>query len=390
MNYTHSDKSNLLTSIFKNSGIKAVKITFMLLLPLFLLSSFQTNKPILAKPEPLRLRTESIFFTPQEFYIADVVDARKERKAVAFLQIPSNTPAQPSALQPVDFEGGGLTAVKQFINKGLPRNTQLRPIIVRLKTCEVNETMVGKDRVEGKITVAMDFAIQGNGKTLHTLEYKGGGRYLRPLRDLGITEPTLRRSLTDALVYLNTWMNREADKSEKLATAVKIIFKDYSLNHDPDTVFYSPNRPLTWNDFRAQPQPGQYAAAVLPGFAFTGDKEIHNGIIYLTILVKVYMVRDGSWVRAGTKDAFGLNHEQRHFDLVKIVAERFKKTLSDQKLTVEDYSNTISAQYFETLREISRVQKQYDDESRHGLDVVAQQRWNSQIEEELQSFITKK
>ena len=250
--------------------------------------------------------------------------------------------------------------------------------------------MVGKDRVEGKITINLDFDIQGNGKTLHTLTYQGGGRYLRPLKDIGITEPTLRRSLTDALVYLNTWMNREADRSEKLATGVKIIFKDYSQNNDPDTVFYSPNRPLTWKDFRAEPQPGRYAAAVLPGFAFTGDKEIRNGIIYLTLTVKVYMVRDGSWVRADARNAYGLNHEQKHFDLVKVIAERFKQKLLKDNLTVEDYSNTISAQYFETLREITREQKQYDDESGHGMDEAAQERWNNRIEKELQSYIAKK
>jgi len=389
MNYLVSNKDIPQSAVSRFGKLFWCKLFFILFLviPTF---SFQTTKPLPAKPEPIRLRNELIAFTPREFYIADVVDARKDRKAVAYLQIPGKTPTQPSSLQPVDLEGGGITAVKQFVNKGLPRNTQLRPIIIRLQTCQVNETMVGKDRVEGKVTVAMDFDIQGNGKTLLALTYQGGGRYQRPLRDMSITESTLRHSLTNALVYLNTWMDREADRTEKLATGVKVIFKDYSLNNDPDTVFYSSKRPLTWHDFRAQPQPGRYAAAVLPGFAFTAEKEIRNSIIYLNLNVKVYMVKDGSWVRAANKDAYGLNHEQRHFDLVKVIAERFKQKLTNQKLSVEDYDNMISAQYFETHREISRVQKQYDNESSHGLDVAAQERWNNQIDEELQSFIAEK
>jgi len=339
-----------------------------------------------AKPEPIVLRNEPLPFTPQEFYIADVVDARKDRKAVAYVQMQGTTPTQPPTLQPLNLLGGDIPAVKKFVQQGLKRSVQMRPVLVRVKTLQVSENLVGKERVEGKIAVALDFDIQRNGKTLHTLEYKGGGRYLRPLRDVSITEPTLRRSLTDALIYLNTWMNQEADRNEKLATGVKIVFKDYTTNNDPDTVFYSSKRPLNWSDFRAQPQPGIYAAAVLPGFAFTGQKEVVNGIIQLNLKVKVYMVRDGSWVRAGAKNPYSLNHEQRHFDIVKIVAEKFKKQLTENKLLVEDYNNTITAQYFETLREITRWQKQYDDESGHGTNVGEQERWNQRIDNELKHY----
>jgi len=389
MPFLVSDKSSRFLYVFRlMHGFKRqLTLLLLLILPGF---SFQTNKPMAAKPEPIRLRQEVLPLKPQEFYIADVVEARKDRKAIAYLQTPGTTPAQTVSLQPVDFEGGGLAAVKQFMLKGLSRNTRFRPVIIRLKTCQVSETLVSKDRVEGKVTVAMDFDIQGNVKTLHTLAYQGGGRYLRPLKDVSIIEPTIRRALIDAIVYLNTWMNREADQSEKLATGVKIICKDFNLNNDPDTVFYATNRPLTWQDFRAQPQPGRFAAAVLPGFAFTGDKEVRNGIIYLTLTIKVYMVKEGSWVRADARNAYGLNHEQRHFDLVKIVAERFKQKLSEHKLTVEDYNNTLSAQYFETLREITKVQKQYDEESGHGINEAAQERWNNRITEELQHFTAKK
>jgi hypothetical protein len=359
---------------------------FTLLLLLGVASGFISFTQVPAKPQPLLLRNEPLPFTPQEFYIADVVEARKDRKAVAYIQMPGTTPAQPTTLQPFNLQGGDIPAVKKFVHQGLKRNVQMRPVLVRVKTLQVNETLVGKERVEGKISVMLDFDIQRNGKTLHTLAYKGGGRYLRPLRDASITEPTLRRSLIDALIYLNTWMNQEADRNEKLATGVKISFKDYTTNNDPDTVFYSSKRPLNWSDFRAQPQPGIYAAAVLPGFAFTGQKEVVNGIIQVNLTVKVYMVRDGSWVRAGAKNAYSLNHEQRHFDIVKIVAERFKQQLTQNKLSVEEYNNTISAQYFETLREITRWQKQYDDESGHGINEAEQERWNHRIDSELKKY----
>jgi hypothetical protein len=184
-------------------------------------------------------------------------------------------------------------------------------------------------------------------------------------------------------------MNREAGRTEKLATGLRVTFEDFTANNDPDTLFYNPNRPLRWEDFRAQPKGGVYAAAVFTNFAYEGESKVVNGIIQLHLKLKVFVVRDASWVRAG-RDAYGLNHEQRHFDIVKLVTEKFKKQVQPENLTVTDYNSQIQMQFLDSWREMTARQDLYDTQTRHGLDQAAQERWNQQIDRELLSFGAKK
>lgn len=335
---------------------------------------------------PLVLRAAAPVFTPREFYFSQVIDERADRRAVAYL-VPAG--GQPASPQPVDLQGGGLAGIRQFIQKAVPADKSLRPVQVRLKECRLVEKPADGGRVAGQVTVDLVFDVQRQGKTVLSLPYRGGARYMRLPSQIAVAEPTLRQSLTDALSYLNTWMNREAGRSEKLATGLKVTFKDFIAPDDPDTLFYHPGRPLRWEDFRAQPKAGPFAAAVFTNFAYEGQTKVVDGIIHLDLTTKVFVVRNASWARTG-RDAYGLNHEQRHFDIVRLVVERFKKQVQPQNLTVEDYNSQIQYQFLESWREMTALQEQYDRETRHGLDQAAQQRWNQQIDRDLLSFGAKK
>lgn len=360
-------------------SLKGLLLTFLLLANLSLAG--QEQKPLAS----LVLRSSGPVFTPREFYFSQVEDERSQRVAVATLV----DPARPGPLQSVDLAGGTLTGLRTFIRQAVPANKSLRPVLLRLQECRVTEKTVG-GRVEGQVKVAMVFDILGpENKTLLSLPYQGGARYSRLPGQVSIVEPTLRQALVHALSYLNTWINQEAGRNERLARGLKVTFKDYTANHDPDTLFYDPARPLQWEDFRARPRNSTYAAAVFPSFSYEGDSKVVDGIIHLDLTMKVFVVRDASWVRTG-RDAYGLNHEQRHFDLVKIIAENFKKQVQPENLTVADYNSLIQYQFLESWREMTALQEQYDRETRHGLDQAAQQRWNQQIDRDLLRLGAKK
>ena len=353
----------------------------LLLLTGCLQAAGQGNNPA----GPLVLRAGKPAFTPREFYFSQVSDERADRSAVAYLV----EPARPGTLQALDLQGGALAGIRQFIRQTVPADKTLRPVLVRLKECRVTEKAAAGGRVDGQVAVSLVFDIQVQGKTVLSLPYKGGARYSRLPSQVSVVEPTLRQSLTDALTYLNTWMNREAGRHEKLATGLQVTFKDFTDNDDPDTLFYNPSRPLRWEDFRAQARGSNYSAAVFPSFAYEGATKVVNGIIHIDLTMKVFVVRDASWVRAG-RDAYSLNHEQRHFDIVKLIAERFKKQVQPENLTVTDYNSLIQYQFLESWREMTALQEQYDRETRHGLDQAAQQRWNQQIDQDLLRYGAKK
>ena len=350
---------------------------------------WSAGRPYADTTAPIVLRAEPLPFTPKEFYIAGIVDERQNRKAVAHL-IP--LPAAPAAplgkAQPVDLKGGGLVAIRQFVQQSLPQNKKLRPVVVRLKECRVTETAGARaGRVDGHVAVAMAFEYERDGQTIPLVEYKGGARYDRPASQHGVVEPALRRSLSDALLYLNTWMDREAGSNEKLAKALKVTFRDHTLDAADDTVFYTPDRPLTWADFQGSPsKPSSFAASVFPSFAYEGQPEVKDGVINLNLVMKVYVLKGSSWVKAPARNAYSLNHEQRHFDIVKLVAERYKLKLTPERLTLEDFNSIMQYEYIESFREMNRLQEQYDSETRHGTDQAAQASWDKRIDGELRSF----
>ena len=82
------------------------------------------------------------------------------------------------------------------------------------------------------------------------------------------------------------------------------------------------------------------------------------------VSVKIYalMIPSISWVRQSTigKNSV-LAHEQLHFDIVELIARRFRKELSELKVCCNTYENAINKikkQYFARLR---AMQKRYED-----------------------------
>jgi hypothetical protein len=335
---------------------------------------------------PIALQQESLAITPKEFYITEVLDERENQKAVAWL-LPEAQIADPAAkAQPVDLQGGGGHAIRQFIHQSLPVNNKLRPVVVRIHDFKVTEKSGSDGRVEGRVQLSMSFDLLRDGEYVYLTDYEGAVRYSRSPSQHTVVEPALRRSLTSGLKFLNEWMDTEATKNEKLALGVKVFFTDYIQHNKADTVFYDPARPLRWDDFIGKPVGSRYAAQVFPSFGYGGPSEVVEGYIHLNLNMKVFVLKENSWVRAGANNDYALSHEQRHFDIVKLVVERFKNRIISKQLPVVDYGGIIAYEYIESFREMNHLQDQYDSETQHGLNQSAQQRWNTRLEKELREI----
>lgn len=350
--------------------------------PLFLYGLLSLLPPT----EPIRLRSESLPFVPKEFYIATVTDQRPERGPIARLALMLN-----QGTQPIDLERGVASSFQQFINQGMKQNKSLRPIAMRVRQCRISETANG-NRVTGQFTLSVAFDLlgkddAGDETSTRLTEYKGSANYTRPLNQTAVIESTLRQTLVASLRSLNEYMNRESGRNEKLAKSLKINFIDDTRTTDDDTVHYNPDRKLIWADFKAEPRrASHYAAEVFTSFAYEGRSIVKDGVIILNLTAKAYMLKNSSWGRPDARNLYALNHEQRHFDIVKIIAERFKRKIQDNILTLEDYNSQMQYEFIESYREMNRMQTQYDDETNHSLNQAAQERWNQKIDAELRSF----
>lgn len=337
-------------------------------------------------PDPIRLRSEQLPFTPKEFYVAAVTDQRPEHGPIARLALTINQP-----VQPVDLDKGIAISFQRFIDQGLTQNRALRPIAMRVRQCRVSETALG-NRVSGQFSYAVTFDLLGKddaGVTTSTrlTDYQGSTTYTRPLNNPAVIESTIRQAVVASLRSLHEYMKREVGRNEKLARSLKINFIDDSRNTNDDTVHYNADRKLTWDDFQATPRKGShYAAEVFTSFSYEGKSAVKDGVIVLTLRAKTYMLKPSSWARADARNAYALNHEQRHFDITKIIVERFKRKIHPDSLTLEDYNSITQYQFIESFREMAKMQTQYDNETNHSLNQVAQERWNQKIDTELRSL----
>lgn len=364
-----------------------IRSKFLLLL-LFISHGFSGFSMAAQQKATIILHDELVPVAPKEFYIANVTDERSDRSAVAWLVSPAKTANQPEKYA-VDLQGGCLVAIKGFIGHNLQRNNELRPITIGLKKFMVTEIALANGLVEGHAIAVMEFSLQhDDDEMLHLVDYNDNITYTRspgPPQDI---EPTLRHMLENGLVYLNIWMNRQAGTNILLAKFLKITFTDYMEKPEGDSIYYSAKRLLTWDDFKSKIPNSRYDAEVFPSIGYDERTDVTNGVINVGLAIKVSLPKSAAWVRNGSMNDYTLNHEQRHFDIAKIAAEHFEQKLKVENLTTTNFEGIINVDYLDAYREMDALQKQYDDETRHGADQAEQERWNKKIDNELSLVIS--
>jgi len=337
---------------------------------------------------PIALHDEKLTFSPHEFYIADVTDDRADKSAVALLIYKDE--ANSYITRPSDLKDGAAIAIKQFISHNLNQNSSLRPVVISIKSFKLEETSLPGGKVNGHLSIDFSFGLQKDYGTLHLADYKGGTRYTRSDGQSDIAEPILRQGIKTALTWFNKWINTNADSDPRLAKSVKVKLSDYTEKPEGDTIYYAANRPLSWGDFQEKPGFGSFEAEVFTSVGYTEQATDEKGVINLNIALKVDLAKSDCWVRDRSKDDYALNHEQRHFDIAKIVGEHFKQKIAAMKLPPDNYDGEINVEYLETLRELHRMQTQYDSETHHGANHTAQEEWNGKIDKELKALGVKK
>ncbi|TDE17800.1 hypothetical protein E0F88_07185 [Dyadobacter psychrotolerans] len=351
-------------------------ITLLLIL-LYLNGYAQQDKVTLrfSKPSPSLLKS-------YKFYIQEVEDKRKEPgsglgKVVAF--------GKDVALELNGSLEKNLISYWSFL---APKNKETYlPLYITVKDFKVSEKKIGTNKIAGEVSLTITFRWYRDMQPVELTNYQTSASYTRPEHDL-YYEKITEQILTQSIVHFNKWMTDNAGKTPSLARNLVLVFKEIRNNSNRDTVFYDPRRPLIWSDFRGMGgRPGsRYAAAVFTSFAYEGRSYPKGDDLVVEIGLKVFMVKDMSWGRPEYRTASTLRHEQLHFDVTRMVVERFKANLKKAELTIEDYDSEIQYQFLETFREMNREQEAYDGETGHGLNPAAQAAWDRKITAEISSI----
>lgn len=275
-----------------------------------------------------------------------------------------------------------------LLRPGFRPDSSRVPIIIRIQEFVFSEKAKNESQAEGVCRLELAFDVLRDGKPVQLTTYTARTIYTRSFGQTDRLELVGRKALESAVQYLSNWIKVNREKSPALVKGIKFVLVDYSLQQaSGDTVFYSPLRPLTWDDFQAEPRLGsRNAATIFPTFSYEGHSRWVNGYLQVELTFKTFMVKSMSWVRAGSKNDYGLLHEQKHFDIVKLIVERFKQRIvSDDAMDLDDYNSRVQFLYLDAYRDMNRWQEQYDSETQHGINHAEQERWNRKIAQDLKN-----
>ena len=147
-----------------------------------------------------------------------------------------------------------------------------------------------------------------------------------------------------------------------------------------DTIYHDMVRPLIWSDFQGKPAHGHSAGAVVSsGIAFNSSSNYDGRTLELKVYVYTYFSKKNSWKKADVNSAYHLLHEQRHFDITRIGAEKLVDEIRKASFTIANYNTKLNQIFNKVYTENNIMQNQYDRETRHSINVEKQHEWNDKI-----------
>lgn len=282
-----------------------------------------------------------------------------------------------------DLNGGLVPALFQFINGADNHQNPWCQILIRIKKCGITESVSSPGLVSGKMNLSFEFDRLVDADTLVLTTYTSTGGYLRSAGEQEQISPAFSKMLANALNSFASWFEAASAANYKLGRAVRISVVRAESQGD-DTLEYRKDQPLIWNDFRERPPAtSRFGAQVFPIFSFSEHYTVENGVIRVVVRVRAAVARSSCWVKPESRTSYALNHEQRHFDILAIIAERFIADLKKRNYPLVNFDGEINALYLAAYHELGKEEDLYDRVSDHGQNTSEQERWNLKIDRAL-------
>ena len=159
------------------------------------------------------------------------------------------------------------------------------------------------------------------------------------------------------------------------------LFTLLSSNKDSaDTIIWSEDYRLDWQDFKGQPRFEYQDISALTSSGIVHYKGCKEGKI--NYKVQAYFEKQESWVKEEARTEHHLIHEQIHFDITELYARKLRKLLADN-----DFKCGEEIEFEQAINNFIEIwhneQKVFDLRTKHSLDKAAQKEWYYKIAMEL-------
>jgi hypothetical protein len=333
-----------------------------------------TNYFNLFSQKLINLNVEKMRFST-DFSIENVRDLRPNKENFGSIFVASNEK------QMISLKGGIENATRKTLSQIIPNHKSQILLSYNILDFKISETRQSNGTISGQLSLKIAFERIGKRDTVRLTETTTSTTFIRSDNQMpaGKYESIVTSLFTKSLEYIDKWLFVNGGKSEALVKGVKIVFLPETTENTGDTICYH-SRKVTWEDFKGKPTNSHYGAAIFTNFAYDASFRIIDGYIVATVQTKTYMVRGMSWVTPAAHDAYSLSHEQLHFDITKLVVERFKKKIAAMQADlVIDLNSMIQFEYLESYREMNKLQNQYDYETQHSINRRIQAEWEEKV-----------
>lgn len=340
------------------------------------------SSTVFAQERIIQLGNSGIKLKNNNFYLLKVIDERIDKRKIGTVYHTNHEVVNLNLLN------GTVHSSESFLSKLYKKNSSAYPIVLKIKELKISEKVTSAGTVNGISEIKVEFGLMKDTALIDLTGFQTKINFTRSVHLNKQFDYLIGRLLEKSMIYFDQWMTVNYDKNPQLAIAIKLNIKpDYGQEFPDrgDTIFWAPDHKITWKDFQGTaPTNTKYAAKVFTNFEYNASAIMKNAIIIIDLQLKIYMLKSSSW-KVFSLSEDHLAHEQLHFDITKIIAEKYKKRASEI-LTLDNYDSELQLLFIEMYREFNRLQKQYDADSNHSINFVGQQKWQLIISDELRAI----
>lgn len=173
--------------------------------------------------------------------------------------------------------------------------------------------------------------------------------------------------------------------SQKITVNVFMAHKTASAGSD--TIYYNFDRKLDWSDFHGEALVEvPWGAMTASGFSFNSQMNDDGGNIDITIGVFSFFTKHDSWKKPGISSDYHLEHEQHHFDITRLGAEKLVNEIKKADFTRNNYRKLLHSIFDKVYADNTALQHQYDLETKNSMDTQKQAEWNGRIAMEIKKL----
>jgi len=144
----------------------------------------------------------------------------------------------------------------------------------------------------------------------------------------------------------------------------------------PHHIIWSSDIKLAFADFRCIPPPKSPHAAISVGGICYEREPSYNG---WDVDINAYFDKSKSWFKREAMTQRLLNHEQGHFDMWHLHSLLMRKTVINTRFSPNSFDVDLKKVYDSIMVQCRDMNRNYDLQTKHGTDTLAQLYWDKRI-----------